>query len=267
MSGALRTDVELSDIESRMAPRHRSKADSSDGWGLAPRPGLCGHDRGSVGLDRSSPAEDSSGDEGNKKADGQGLHECVRHVDKGVLVELLRALYGSDLRGGGGGVESGGLNLLYLRGEVAVHEMGHEVEVEDLPHRDVADGGDKGDQDAAGEGASEGDLAGEVIVPVAANAKVNQQERGHHHRVAENHAVAGADLVREQKRAAHQDGNDETGNQTESEYCLLHVRLLVRVTTESRCNETGLMSSSFRMILQEWYRKSCFRVTQSRQQA
>ena len=36
MSGALRTDVELSDIESRMAPRHRSKADSSDGGGLRP---------------------------------------------------------------------------------------------------------------------------------------------------------------------------------------------------------------------------------------
>jgi hypothetical protein len=50
-----------------------------------------------------------------------------------------------------------------LRGEVAVHEVGHEVEVEDLPHGDVADGGDEGDQDAAGEGAAEGDLAGEVL--------------------------------------------------------------------------------------------------------
>ena len=70
-------------------------------------------------------------------------------------------LNGSDLRGGGGGVEPGGLDFVNLRGEVAVHEVGHEVEVEDLPRGDVADGCDEGDQDAAGEGAAEGDLAGE----------------------------------------------------------------------------------------------------------
>ena len=64
-------------------------------------------------------------------------------LTKGFLVELLRALYGSDLHGGGGGVKSGGLDLVNLRGEVAVHEVGHEVEVEDLPHGDVADGSDE----------------------------------------------------------------------------------------------------------------------------
>ena len=140
------------------------------------RPGLlilCGHDCGSGGgFDRGFAAEDGSGDESNDKADGQGLHEGVGHVDEGVLVELLRALYGSDLRGGGGGVKSGGLDLVNLRGEVAVHEVGHEVEVEDLPHGDVADGGDEGDQDAAGEGAAERDLAGEGVVAVAADAEV-----------------------------------------------------------------------------------------------
>jgi len=135
---------------------------------------LCGHDCGSGGgFDRGFAAEDGSGDESNDKADGQGLHEGVGHVDEGVLVELLRALYGSDLRGGGGGVKSGGLDLVNLRGEVAVHEVGHEVEVEDLPHGDVADGGDEGDQDAAREGAAEGDLAGEGVVAVAADAEVD----------------------------------------------------------------------------------------------
>src|SRR6516162_6153392 len=64
-------------------------------------------------------------------------------LTKGFLVELLRALYGSDLRGGGGGVKSGGLDLVNLRGEVPIHEVGHEVEVEDLPHGDVADGSDE----------------------------------------------------------------------------------------------------------------------------
>jgi hypothetical protein len=143
--------------------------------GLTPRPfDLCGRDCGSGGgFGSGFAAEDGGGDESNDKADGQGLHEGVGHVDEGVLVELLRALYGSDLRGGGGGVKSGGLDLVNLRGEVAVHEVGHEVEVEDLPHGDVADGGDEGDQDAAGEGAAEGDLAGEGVVAVTADAEVD----------------------------------------------------------------------------------------------
>ena len=136
--------------------------------------GSRGHDCGSGGgFDRGCAAEDGSGDESNEKADGQGLHEGVGHVDEGVLVELLRPLYGSDLRGGGGGVQSGGLDLVNLRGEVAVHEVGHEVEVEDLPHGGVADGGDEGDQDAAGEAAAEGDLAGEGVIAVAADAEVD----------------------------------------------------------------------------------------------
>src|SRR6266702_4018680 len=144
-------------------PTHRDEAAMNGAPGpLRPqaRFDLCGHDCGSGGgFDRGFAAEDGGGDECDDKADGQGLHEGVGHVDEGVLVELLRVLYGSDLRGGGGGVKSGGLDLVNLRGEVAVHEVGHEVEVEDLPHGDVADGCDEGDQDAAGEGAAEGDLA------------------------------------------------------------------------------------------------------------
>src|ERR1700739_542977 len=116
-------------------------------------------------------AEEGGGDESDDKADRQGLHDGVGHIDERVLVELLRALYGRDLRGGGGGVKSGGLDLVNLRGKVAVHEVGHEVEVEDLPHGDIADGGDEGDQDAAGEGAAEGDLAGGGVVAGAGGAE------------------------------------------------------------------------------------------------
>src|SRR5580704_12916074 len=133
---------------------------------------LCGPDRGSSrGFDRGFAAEDGSGDESNDKADRQGLHEGIGHVDEGVLVELLRVLYGSDPRSGGGGVKPGGLDLVNLRGEVAVHEVGHEVEVEDLPHGDIEDGSDERDQDAAGEGAAERDLTGEGVVAVAADAE------------------------------------------------------------------------------------------------
>ena len=189
---------------------------------------LCGHDCASGdGLDRRFAAEDGRGDESNDKADRQRLHEGVGHVDEGILVELLRVLYGSDLRGGRGGVKSGGLDLVNLRGEVSVHEVGHEVEVEDLPHGNVADGGDKGDQDAASEGAAEGDLTGQVVVAVAADAEIDEQERRHHDGVAESHAMAGADLVGEQKRASHKEGNDGAGDKAEGEDGFLHVKLLV----------------------------------------
>ena len=39
---------------------------------------------------------------------------------------------------------------------------------------------------------------------------------------AESQAVAGADLVGEEKRAAHKDGDDESGDKAESEDCLFH---------------------------------------------
>src|ERR1700678_1887882 len=144
------------------------------------------------GFDRGFAAEGGSGDKSNDKTDGQRLHEYVGHVDEGVLVKLLRALYGCDLARGGGGGKSGGLDLVNLRGEVAVHKVGHEVEVDDLPHGNVANGGDGGDQEAAGESTAEGDLASEGVVPVAADAEVDEQERGHHHGVAQSHAVPGA---------------------------------------------------------------------------
>ena len=60
-----------------------------------------------------------------------------------------------------------------LRGEVAVHEVGDEVEVEDLPCGHVAGGGDESDEDAAGEGAAEGNLAPEGVVAVAADADLS----------------------------------------------------------------------------------------------
>src|SRR3974390_2166981 len=120
---------------------------------------LCGHDRrSSSGFDWRFAAEDARGHESDDKPDGQWLDEGVGHVDEGVLVQLLRALYGSDLRGRGGRVQPGGLHLVNLRREVAVHEVRHEVEIQHLPHGDVANGGDQRDQDAAGEGPAEGDL-------------------------------------------------------------------------------------------------------------
>ena len=148
-------------------------------------------------------------------------------------------------RGGGGGVKPGGLHLVNLRGEVAVHEVGYEFEVENLPRGDVADRGDEGNQDAAGEGAAEGDLAGEGIVAVAADPEVDEQEGRHHVGVAENQAVAGADLVGEENVAVHKDRHDDVGDQAEGEDGFLHGWLLVDASCASedgvtmRCNGTG----------------------------
>src|ERR1700722_16089602 len=87
---------------------------------------LCGRAHGSGGGHGSFAAEDGSGGERDDEADGGGLGECIGHVGERGLVELLRALYGSDMRGHGGRIKSGGLDLVNLRGEVAVHEVGHE---------------------------------------------------------------------------------------------------------------------------------------------
>src|SRR5579871_6631583 len=138
---------------------------------------LFGHRYGiGVGFDSGFATQGGGGDESNDKADGEGFHEGISHVDERVLIELLRALYGGHLGRGSGGVKSGGLDVVNLGGEVAVHEVGHEVKVEDLPRGDVADRSDEGDEDAAGEGAAEGNLAGEGVIAVAADAEVDEQE-------------------------------------------------------------------------------------------
>jgi len=183
--------------------------------------GLCG---GLAG--RGPAAKERCRDQGDEEAYRQRFHKGVPNVDEGVLVELLGVPDSGDLRGGGSGVEAGGLHLVDLCGEVAVHEVGHEVEIENLPHDHVADGADEGDEDAASESAAEGDLAGEGVVPVAADTEVDEQERRHHDGVAENEAVAGADLVGDEQRAAHENRHDEAGDEAKGEDGLLHVRLL-----------------------------------------
>jgi hypothetical protein len=187
-------------------------------------------------------AKERCRDQGDEEAHRRRFHKGVRHVDKGVLVQLLGVLDGGDPRGGGSGVEAGGLQLVNFCGEVAVHEVGHEIEVQNFPHNNVADGADERDKDAASEGAAEGDLAREGVVAVAADAEVDEQERRHHNGVAEDQAVvAGADLVRDEQRSAHEDGHDQAGDEAESEDDFFHVRLLDvsenRVTM--RCGGTG----------------------------
>ena len=224
---------------------------------------LCGANCGSwCGFSRSFAPENGSRNQGNDKSYGQRLHEGVGHVDERVLVQLLSALDFSDLRRGGGGIQSRSLDLVDLRGEITVHEVGYEVEVENLPGCDVANDGDERDQDAAGEGAAERDLASQGIVSIAANAEVHQQERRHHHRVAQKHAVVtGPELGGDQKLAVHKDGDHEAGDQPEGENDFLHVRLLVRLTMDSQCNVTQPHVVTLSNDFTGTARKSCFRMT------
>src|SRR5580692_11554411 len=78
-------------------------------------------------------AEERGGDQGDEQADGEGLHKGVGHVDEGVLILLCLALDFGDLRGGGGRVQARGLDFVDCGGPVAIHDVGHEVEVEDFP--------------------------------------------------------------------------------------------------------------------------------------
>ena len=79
--------------------------------------------------------------------------------------------------------------------------------------------------------------------------------------------MAGGDLVGEEKRAAHKDGDDEAGDEAEGEDSFLHVRLLERVRMESLCGGTGPDIVTLSDDFAGMERKSYFRVTRSRQEA
>ena len=102
-------DLEVSATNLRISPKSPAYR-TNEFFRILLRSGLldlCGDDRGGGGgFGGGFAAEDSGGEESDDQADGQGLNEGVGHVDKGVLVELLRVLDGSDLRGGGGWVKS-----------------------------------------------------------------------------------------------------------------------------------------------------------------
>ena len=167
-------------------------------------------------------AEDGGGDQGDDEADGEGFYEGVESVDERVLIELLRVADGGDFGLDGFGGAGGGLNLLDLVSEVAVHEAVEEVEVDDLPRDDVEDAGDEGDANADGEGATEGDGTVGEVVPVGADAEEDKEEGEDDGGVAEVIAfVAVVDVAEEGDGAAHHDGGENAGDEAEGEDGLL----------------------------------------------
>jgi hypothetical protein len=106
--------------------------------------------------------------------------------------------------------------------EVAVHEAVEEAEVDDLPRDDVKDAGDKGNADADGEGAAEGDGAIGEIVPVGADTEVDKEEGKDDGGVANVIAlVAVVEVAEEGDGADHHDGGKNAGDEAEGEDGLL----------------------------------------------
>jgi hypothetical protein len=181
-------------------------------------------------------AEDGGGDQGDEEADGEGFYEGVEGVDEGVLVELLRVADGGDFGLNGFGGAGCGLNLLDLVSEVAVHEAVEEVEVDDLPRDDVKDAGDKGNADADGEGAAEGDDAAGEVVPVGADAEEDEEPGEDDGGVADDQAfLAVVDVVKEGDGGAHHDGGKNTGDEAEGEDGLLQCEAPVEVDLKTLC--------------------------------
>ena len=167
-------------------------------------------------------AEDGGGDQGDEEADGEGLYEGVEGVDEGVLVGLLGVSDGGDFGLDGFGGAGAGLGLLDHGCEVAVHGVAHEVEVDDLPCDDVEDAGYERDGDADGEAAAKGDGAAGEVVPVRADAEVDEEEAEDDVGVADDQSrLAVVEVAEEAEGAEHQDGGDNAGDEAEGEDGLL----------------------------------------------
>src|SRR5262249_3468809 len=106
---------------------------------------------------------------------------------------------------------------------VLVPEVGHELEVDDLPGKDVADTRDQRDRNPDREGLAEGDMAATDVVAIRPGAEEDQQKRQYDDGIAANiFAVAEACLVGEGQVGHHQNGGDGAGNQSKGEDRLFH---------------------------------------------
>ena len=122
-------------------------------------------------------AKDGCGNQGDEQVDREGFDEGVEGVDERVLVGDLGLADGGYFGLDRGGGAWGGLDLLDLGSEVAVHEAMHEIEVEDLPSEDIDGAGDESDADADRESSAESDVAVGDIVAVGADAEEDEQCR------------------------------------------------------------------------------------------
>src|SRR5262249_3890782 len=161
------------------------------------------------------------------------------------VVELLR------LRLDGSGGRSGGLHFLEDAGGVFIHEIPHEIEIDDFPGHDIADTRNDRNGDADGEGFGEGDLAFADVVTVRTNPEEREQHCEDYGRITDDVAMVGANLVLERDGDGHHQGDEGAGDKSEGQNCLFHWFLL-KVNCDcgrTLTQRTGELSSFFWMIL------------------
>jgi hypothetical protein len=167
-------------------------------------------------------SENRSREQSDNQADGEWLDERHRRVEERILVHDFEFIdfLGFLLNGSGRG--AGGLHLLKDVGAVLVHEVRHEIEVDDFPGDDVKEARDYGDGEADKEGFAESDVPLPHVVAVRTDAKEGQHQGQYDGRIAQDVAVIEVGLVHEGDRGDHQEGGDDAGNQAENENGSFH---------------------------------------------
>src|SRR5215467_700617 len=203
------------------------------------------------------------------QTDGEWLDERHRGVEEWILVHDFEfiELLGFLLNGGGRGAP--GLHLLEDVGTVLVHEVRHEIVVDDFPGGDVKDARDYGDGQADKEGSPETDVPLPHVVAVRTDAKEGQQQRQYDGRIAQDIAVVEALAVHKGDGGDHQNRGDDPGNKAENEngpfhWLLPNVRL--RLPRDFNANGGRIVV----ILLGDfagWGEKSCFLASDSRDEA
>ena len=209
---------------------------------------------------RRSLSEDRGREQRDDEADGEWLDERHRRVEERILVHDFEFIdfFGFLLNGGGRG--AGGSHLLENVGAVLVHEVRHEIVVDDFPGDDVKDARDYGDGEADKEGSAESDVPLPHVVAVRTDAKEGQHQGQYDGRIAQDIAVVEAVAVHEGDGGDHHEGGDDAGNEAENEngpfhWLLPNGRLRLRRDFNADCGGiVVILLSDFG----GWGGKSCF---------
>src|ERR1041384_4692223 len=186
------------------------------------------------------------------QAYGKWFKESDGRVEERIAVHLFELLHLLSLGLDDFGTRAGRTRLADDVRGVLVEEIGHEVEIDNLPRDYVTGGRDDGDQNADNERAAKTDGAAAHVLAIRANAEEHQRERQHHRCVANDQSPClESDFVVERESREHERGHQRAGDQTEGDYDLFHLVNLSKLCLVERrelSREEKLLSSYFRVI-------------------
>ena len=114
------------------------------------------------------------------------------------------------------------LGMFHHLGGILLGKIGHELEIDDLPRRDVEAVGENGDQDPHGECSAERQLPVGDIVAVGADAEEDEQPGQHYGGIAKNESLVATEFVQKRNRGEHGHGRDHSGDHSEDQNGLSH---------------------------------------------